>query len=129
MPAHCIARLHIDANAPDLGPGAAVHISDISEPVGAWLKSGGARENSPIQQGTAFPAEVLQAARERRVTGSMLGVYTRPRCSNSNYASHESQLAVSTRDTLRAALPWALRESLTRCVVVVVVAACGMCVL
>ncbi len=103
--------LHISPNAPDLGPGAAVHISDISEPVGAWLKSGGARENSPIQQGTAFPAEVLQAARERRVTGSMLGVYTRPRCSSSFFSNHESQLSESTRSTLRAAVPWALRES------------------
>ena len=46
----------------------------------------------------------------------MLGIHTLPWCENHYYAAHESQLQEGTRSTLRAALPWALRENPERCV-------------
>jgi hypothetical protein len=40
---------------------------------------------------------------------SMLGMHTTPRCDENHYVSHEGELQESTREALRAALPWALR--------------------
>ena len=40
---------------------------------------------------------------------SMLGMHTTPRCDENHYVSHEGDLQESTREALRAALPWALR--------------------
>ncbi len=67
-------RYSLRANGPNLGPGAAVHLSNPGEPVGSWLKAGGARENRPLQEGLAVPASVLAAARARSVTGRLVNV-------------------------------------------------------
>jgi hypothetical protein len=64
-----LSRYNLSPLSPDLGPGAGVHFSSVSEPVGAWLKFAGVRESPPLADGTAFPVEVLAAARERKVTG------------------------------------------------------------
>jgi hypothetical protein len=54
------------ATAPQLGPGAAIHISNQAEPVGAWLKAGGTVEGVGIAK--AFPMDLLEAIRTRMVT-------------------------------------------------------------
>ncbi len=46
----------------------------------------------------------------------MLGVYTSAWCENHYYVTHESQLQESTREALRAALPWPLKANAARCV-------------
>ncbi len=45
----------------------------------------------------------------------MLGVYTSAWCENHYYVTHESQLQESTREALRAALPWPLKANAARC--------------
>lgn len=64
-----IVRYNLGPSTPDLGPGAAIHISSLAEPVGSWLKAGGARENNPVQQGNSVPSVVLAAAKARNAKG------------------------------------------------------------
>ena len=66
-PLYC--RYNLSPSSPDLGPGAAIHMSSLAEPVGSWLKAGGARESRPVAEGNSIPHEVLTAAKARKVTG------------------------------------------------------------
>lgn len=61
-----LERWHLSAAAPQLGPGAAVHLSGASEPVGVWLKAGGTIESLGTF-GVVDPG-VLAAARSRTLT-------------------------------------------------------------
>ena len=62
-------RYNLSPNTPDLGPGAAVHISDPAEPVGSWLKAAGSVHSHAVEEGSTVPSAALVAAREGRVTG------------------------------------------------------------
>ena len=62
-------RYNLSPNTPDLGPGAAVHISDPAEPVGSWLKAAGSVHSHAVEEGNTVPSAALVAAREGRVTG------------------------------------------------------------
>ena len=53
-------------DVPQLGPGAAIHISNQAEPVGAWLKAGGTVEGAGIAK--ALPPTLLAALRVHAVT-------------------------------------------------------------
>jgi hypothetical protein len=45
MDANNVIRYSLTPNSPQMGPGAAVHLSDISEPGAIWLKGAGTIEN------------------------------------------------------------------------------------
>ena len=64
-------RWYLTAAAPQLGPGAAVHLSTPSEPVGTWLKSTGTVER--LDRFAAVDPVVLEAARSRSVTARHVG--------------------------------------------------------
>jgi hypothetical protein len=52
--------------SPQLGPGAAIHLSDEAEPVASWLKAGGTVEGRGMQQ--AFSGQLLAAVHNKRVS-------------------------------------------------------------
>ncbi len=58
------------------GPGAAIHISNQAEPVGAWLKAGGTVEGADIAK--AFSPTILAAVRARAVTARYVQARKRP---------------------------------------------------
>ena len=64
-------RWYLTAAAPQLGPGAAVHLSSPSEPVGTWLKATGAVESR--DRFAAVDPRVLEAARNRSASARHVG--------------------------------------------------------
>ena len=107
-----VPRYDLQDTSPELGPGAAVHLSSGAEPVGVWLKTTGTIESAGAND--AVPSFILQAARDRRVTGAMLGSAVRPMCDDMHSLAHESQIDEETRDFLRARRPWTVQANPTR---------------
>ncbi len=74
---------------------------------------------------TQFSSATLVCTPSHGTCCSMLGMHTTPRCDENHYVSHEGELQESTREALRAALPWALRFNPARYRIVTAHAKCA----
>ena len=95
---------------PDLGPGAAIHLSNVAEPVHTWLKSRHVLEGDSMRP--SVPASVVQAVRARNVTPAILRGTLPPLChTNIHKAVHVSTFVHATRELLFDALPAVVRAN------------------
>ena len=103
-----LPRYILTANAPQLGPAAATHLSSVAEPAREWFKAAGIIEGSGINQ--TLSEELRKALRTRRVTPGIVISGSPGWCQPRNNAVHVRKLGSRARKLLLEALPWAVRE-------------------
>ncbi len=106
LKAGTLPRYSINERSPQMGPGAAFHLSNTAEPVSVWLKGGGVIEDVGTR---VVSPDVLAAIRHRNVTPAVLGAVVPPICSPTVH--HLSDLPPSSQKLMRDMLPWPLREN------------------